>query len=141
MSTSYPAYFLVVCFARWLQRLYRELPQTDLESECTVFCSALAKPPFRVHKPDMLSLSWYIPAKWCFCLLRYNCRWLAHEKELISFYLDGLTQVECIISTKQRIVLYQHPWLGKVLVMLVLHTRNISLTETITYASNIIMVR
>jgi len=40
-----------------------------------------------------------------------------YEKELISFYLDGLTQLECIISAKQRIILYQHPWLGKVLVI------------------------
>lgn len=39
------------------------------------------------------------------------------EMEPVSLYLSNLTEIETIKSNKQNINLYQHPWLGKVLVI------------------------
>ena len=40
-----------------------------------------------------------------------------YEKEPVSLYLDDLDILEDVNSEKQHIQLFQHPWLGKMLVI------------------------
>ncbi len=40
-----------------------------------------------------------------------------HEAEPVSLYLNGLQLIEKISSPKQNISFYQHPWLGKILII------------------------
>ncbi len=42
---------------------------------------------------------------------------LFHEEEPVGLYLSNLKLIEKISSQKQDIIFYQHPWLGKILVI------------------------
>lgn len=40
-----------------------------------------------------------------------------YEQEPVSLYLDDLNEIEHIVSSKQEIIMYEHPFLGKILVI------------------------
>lgn len=40
-----------------------------------------------------------------------------YEKEPVSLYLERLTSLEDFVSPKQHVQLFQHPWIGKILVI------------------------